>query len=435
MSADVGSPEPARGLHLDFWKFWTGETISNLGTSFTGFALPLLVYKLTGSSLNLGITTASEMLPYLLFGLVIGAWVDRLDRKRLMIVTDLLMALAVASIPAMYLIGHLTVWWIYGVGFVGSTLNIFFQAGQNAAIPSLVGQDDLVTANGRIQASFSGAQILGPLLAGALLFILPLPALMFFDAASFFVSALTLSLIRRSFNSEERREKTSVRQDIVEGLRYVLRHPVLRNISAMMALVNFIATTAGTQLVLFAIVRYRVSPAQVSFMYTAASAGVVLTSLLAGPLRKRWSFSRVALGALMLDGLATLAMAFSPWYWLAVVCWGLGGGLGILFNINTMSLRQAIVPNHLLGRVMSLAGVLAWSAIPLGALLGGLVIEWTGKAHVALVYGGIGIITILIPFAFSFTALGHAERYLPKKPAQEGAEAASAGTAEEIATA
>ncbi len=435
MSADVGSPEPARGLHLDFWKFWTGETISNLGTSFTGFALPLLVYKLTGSSLNLGITTAAEMLPYLLFGLVIGAWVDRLDRKRMMIVTDLLMALAVASIPAMYLLNHLTVWWIYGVGFVGSTLNIFFQAGQSAAIPSLVGQDDLVAANGRIQASFSGAQILGPLLAGALLFILPLPTLLFFDAASFFVSALTLSLIRRSFNSEEQREKTSVRQDIIEGLRYVLRHPVLRNISAMMALVNFVATTAGTQLVLFAVVRYQANGAQISFMYTAASAGVVLTSLLAGPLRKRWSFSRVALSALMLDGLATLAMALAPWYWLAVVFWGLGGGLGILFNINTMSLRQAIVPNHLLGRVMSLAGVLAWSAIPLGALLGGLVIEWTGKAHVALVYGGIGIITILIPFAFSFTALGHAERYLPRKPGQGGVEAASAGTAEEIATA
>jgi MFS family permease len=435
MSANVGSPQPARRLNLDFWKFWTGETISNLGTSFTGFALPLLVYKLTGSSLNLGIATAAEMLPYLFFGLVIGAWVDRLDRKRMMIVTDLLMALAVASIPAMYLLDHLTVWWIYGVGFIGSTLNIFFQAGQGAAIPSLVGQDDLVAANGRIQASFSGAQILGPLLAGALLFILPLPTLLFFDAASFFVSALTLSLIRRSFNSEEQREKTSVRQDIIEGLRYVLRHPVLRNISAMMALVNFIATTAGTQLVLFAVVRYQASGAQISFMYTAASAGVVLTSLLAGPLRKRWSFSRVALGALMLSGLATLAMAFSPWYWLAVVFWGLGGGLGILFNINTMSLRQAIVPNHLLGRVMSLAGVLAWSAIPLGALLGGLVIEWTGKPNVSLVYGGIGVITILIPLAFSFTALGHAERYLPKKPAQEGVEATSAVTTEEIATA
>jgi MFS family permease len=435
----ASAPTPARRLNLDFWKFWTGETISSLGTSFTQFALPLLVFKLTGSPLNLGISTAAEMLPYLFFGLVIGAWVDRLNRKAMMIVTDLLMAASVASIPAVFLLGHLSVWWIYGVGFIGSTLNIFFQSGQFAAIPSLVGQDDLVTANGRIQASFSTAQIIGPLLAGALLYILPLETLMFFDAGSFLVSAVTLSLIRKSFNVSEEREKTSVRQDVIEGLRYVLRHPVLRNISAMMAMVNFIAATTGTQLVLFAIVRYNASPFQISLMFTAASAGVVVLSLLAGPLRKRWSFSTVALTALMLDGLMIVCMSLSPWYWLAVIFWGLGGGLGILFNINTMSLRQAIVPNRLLGRVISIAGVLAWSAIPLGALLGGLVIQWTGKPNVALVYGGIGVITILIPFCFFFTALGHAERYLPKKEEQEGGEAAQAtaleAAQEEIASA
>src|SRR5579875_2128573 len=88
-------------LSRDFWKFWLGQTISNLGSSFSQFALPLLVYKLTGSALNLGITTAAELLPYLFFGLVIGAWVDRVDRKRLMIWTDLARALLTAAIPAL----------------------------------------------------------------------------------------------------------------------------------------------------------------------------------------------------------------------------------------------------------------------------------------------------------------------------------------------
>jgi len=437
-STTASHPVPAGRLNLDFWKFWTGETISSLGTSFTQFALPLLVFKLTGSPLNLGISTAAEMLPYLFFGLVIGAWVDRLDRKLLMIVVDVLLAASVASIPVVYLLGHLSVWWIYGVGFLSSTLNIFFQSGQFAAIPSLVGQDDLVTANGRIQASFSTAQIIGPLLAGALLFLLPLPTLMFFDAGSFLVSALTLSLIRKSFNTSEERAKTSIRQDVIEGLRYVLRHPVLRNISAMMALVNFISTTVFTQLVLFAIVVYHADSRQISLFYSAGSLGVVVLSLLAGPLRKRWSFSRVALSALMLEGLLTIALAFTPWYWLAVPIWAVSSGLGILFNINTMSLRQAIVPNHLLGRIISIAGVLAWSAIPLGAFLGGLFISWVGKSHVALVYAGIGLITFLIPLGFFFTALGHAERYLPKKE-PEGAEVAQAAaleaTQEEIASA
>src|SRR5205823_13974936 len=138
---------------------------------------------------------------------------------------------------------------------------------------------------------------------------------------------------------------------------------------------------------------------------------VVVLSLLAGPLRKRWSFSRVALSALMMEGLLGVIFSFMHWYWTALILWSCMSGLGILFNINTGSLRQAIVPNHMLGRVISIASVLAWSAIPLGSFLGGLAIEWT--RNVVLVYAVIGVLTCLIPFSFSFTALGHADRYLP----------------------
>ena len=119
----------------------------------------------------------------------------------------------------------------------------------------------------------------------------------------------------------------------------------------------------------------------------------------------------------MLEGALTAVFALMRWYWVAIALWTLIGGLGILFNINTGSLRQAIVPNHMLGRVISIASVLAWSAIPLGSLLGGFAITWT--QNVALVYAVIGVLTFLIPFAFSFTALGHAERYIPAEKAAE----------------
>ena len=219
-----------------------------------------------------------------------------------------------------------------------------------------------------------------------------------------------------SFNppkGEKQEEPKSILQDVMTGLRYVLGHPVLRNISLMMAMVNFVATTTFTQLVLFAKVQFQASDTQVGLLYSASSIGIVALSLSAGLLRKRWSFSTVALSALMLEGLLTVVFAFTHWYWIGLPLWACIGGLGILFNINTSSLRQAIVPNNMLGRVMSIAGVLAWSAIPLGSLLGGYLISKTG--NVALVYGGIGVLCILIPLCFSFTALGHAERYLPKK--------------------
>ena len=145
MQANNTTSKQIGRLNTDFWKYWTGQTISNLGSSITLFALPLLVYKLTGSALNLGITAAAEFLPYLLFGLILGAWTDRVDRKRMMIGTDIARALIIVSIPLLYALGLLAVWWIYVVGFVHATLTICFEAGQFAAIPSLVNQDDLVT--------------------------------------------------------------------------------------------------------------------------------------------------------------------------------------------------------------------------------------------------------------------------------------------------
>ena len=407
---------PRQRLSGDFWKFWTGQTISNLGSSFTFLALPLLVFQLTGSAVNLAITTAAYFIPYLLFGLVIGAWVDRVDRKRLMILVDLGRAAVIASIPALAAVDALSVEWVYAVSFLTATLTIAFDSSEFAAVPSLVDRSDLVTANGRIQASYQAAQLVGPILAGGLLGAgLPIEDVLLVDAASFVVSAVALVTVRGSFNAPDDpdREPTSLRRDVADGLRYVLGHPVLRNISIMMAMFNFVGATTIAQLVLFAKERLDASDSQVGLLFSAGSAGIVVLSLLAGRIRRKLSFSVAALGALMLYGALTFVFAWMEVYWLALPLWALISGLGLFFNINTISLRQEIVPSHMLGRVVSIAGVLAWSAIPLGALLGGYAIEATGD--VALVYAAIGVLTFLIAFSFRFTALGHAEDYIEER--------------------
>jgi MFS family permease len=410
----------------DFAKFWVGQTISNLGSSFTQWAVPLLVFQLTHSAVNLGVATAATFLPFLLFGLPLGAWMDRVERKRAMIGLDLVNAAVIMSIPLVAQFGHLNVWLIYAVTFIQSTIFIAFSAGEFAAVPSLVATDDLVTANGRIQASFSAAQVAGPLLAGASLSFLPLAWVMAFDAGSFAISALSLSLIRRSFNiAAEVREPTSILHDVREGLRYVLSHPILRNISAMMALINFVGAVTFAELVLFATERLGASRFQIGLLFAAGSAGVVVTGLLAGRLRKRFSFTALAMTSLMLMGACTVVFAGMRSYWAALPLWAAASGLGILFNINTGSLRQAIVPNHLLSRVMSIASVLAWSSIPAGALLGGWVVSATG--NVAAVYGAVGVLTIGIAAFFRFfTALGDAQRYVDQRKGEEEAQAAAA---------
>lgn len=413
--------EPAAASHAssrarfgaDFYKLLCAQTISSLGSSFTMFALPLLVYALTGSAINLALVTAAEYLPYLLFGLFIGAWVDRLDRKRLMVIADVLQVLVISSVPLLAFLGSLPVWWIYAAGFLSSTLWILFNTAEFAAVPSLVRKEDLVTANGRMQAGYSAASVAGPLLAGLLVALFPVPAILLLDALSFLASALLVAAIGARFEADGERRSGGLRGEVAEGLRFVWGHPVLRSVSALMALVNCVGFTVYAQLVLFSKERLAASDFQVGLLYSVGSAGMIALALAAGPLRKRLPFGTVTLGTVALGGALIVLLSLTRWYPLAAALWALIWGLVVLFQISTNSLWQEIVPNRLLGRVQSVVLALSWSAIPLGSFAGGVAIDRTGS--VALVYGAIGAAFVLCAAAFSFTALGRAERYLPQK--------------------
>ena len=411
-----GQPEQRRA---DFWLYFGGQLISTVGSAFTLFALPLLVYKLTGSPTDLALTMAANMLPYLLFGLVFGAIADRVDRREMMISVDLARAAVIAVLPVLYLTSGLDVAWVYLVAFVQASLGILFDSGEFAAIPSLVPKADLVTANGRIMAASSAGQVAGPVIAGALVSFLAPASLLFFDAGTFVVSALSLALIRRSFNEPDDAAAAPdadagsvvrrLSRDIREGLGYVWRHPVLRSISIMMALINFFAATTLAQLAFFAKTALHASDSQVGWMFAAGAAGVVVVGSVAGRLRRRLSFPVVALGALVVSGLALVGMGVTHTYAVALALWAVSSGFAMLLNINTAALRQAIVPNRLLGRVMSVASVLAWSAIPAGALAGAAVMQAT---DVSVVYAAIGAIDALIAATFWLSPIRYGDRYL-----------------------
>ena len=406
-----------RGYSADFWKLLIGQTVSSLGSSFTLFALPLLVFKLTNSAFDLALITVAEYIPFLLFGLAIGVWVDRIDRKRVMISADIAQAVILCSVPLLSVLGLLSIWWVYAVGFVSSTLWICFNTAEFAAVPSLVRKADLVVANGRLQASYSAATLTGPLLGGLLVALVPVHTLLLFDAFSFLLSALLVSLIgvRLDAANEEHHTSKGHFKEVAEGLSFILGHPVLRGTCCLMALVNGVGFTVYAQLVLYAKERLGASDTQVGFLYAAGSAGMVVLALAAGPLRKRLSFSRAVLSAPMLGGLLILLLALTRWYWSALVLWASIWGLVVFFDISINSLLQTIVPERLLGRVRSAVSVLSWSTIPVGVLVGGVAIERTH--NVALVYGAVGAIVSVAAFAFSFTSVGHADRHLPpEKP-------------------
>jgi MFS family permease len=178
----------------------------------------------------------------------------------------------------------------------------------------------------------------------------------------------------------------------------------------MMALINLVATTADSQLVLFARRALGATSSETGFLYAAGAAGVVAVSLVAGPIRRRLSFAVTALGALVIAGLTMTAMALAGSYPAALVLWAASSGFGLLLNINTAALRQAIVPPRLFGRVVSVAQVLAWSAIPLGSLAGAAAINLSGS--VTGVYAVTGGLIAAIALAFAFSPVAHGDRYL-----------------------
>lgn len=400
----------------DFWVFFGGQTVSNLGSSFTFFAFPLLVYQLTGSAVSLGLGMAAWYAPFPLLGLLLGAVADRVDRKGLMVGCDLARAALLASVPVLAWLDALSVWWLYAGAFLVSTLTIPFQSAEFAAVPHLVGREALVTANGRLQASYNAAQVAGPMLAAALVGAgVAIPDLLLADAGSFLVSAATLRAVGTGFGPGTRQRKHVLRE-AAEGLAFVFRHPVLRNLSLMIMLVNLFTSTTWGQIVLLAKERLAASDAEVGVLFAAGSAGVVVLGLAAGRLRRRLSFSRAVLWALIANGAVLVGLALTRSYPVGLALWAASSGLGVFVMINTMSLRQLITPPELLGRVVAVAGVMAFSAIPVGTAVGGWAIEATS---VQLVFAVIGLVSMAIAALFGLlTAVGRADRYLAPPPGE-----------------
>ncbi len=383
----------------DFNRFWLGQTISALGSSFTLFALPLLVFKLTGSAISLAVALAVGFLPYPLFGLVIGAYSDRLDRRRLMIATDIGRALIIATIPALSFSGVLSVWWIYMVAFAQTTLAIAFDAGQSAAVQRLVSREQLVAANGRLEAAVAAVSLVGPPLAGAIVLLFPLEAVLFGDALSFVVSAVSLSLIATSFGGRDRgSSERRLRSEIAEGLRYVLGDPILRNLSLMLAVATFFYYPAAAELVLFAKERLQASDSQVGLLFGAGSLGSLLFALAAPAIAQRLGFRARTFGAAAFKGLLLVSFAVVAQFWLGAVVWLLVLGFGALFSVTSEALKQELVPNELLGRVRSFTSVISWSLVPVGVLLGGALIEATGSPSLLYACSGSGIAVVALVF-------------------------------------
>jgi len=412
----------------NFLKLWTSETISQFGSQFTGLALPLTaIIILSADSVQVGILNFAGSVPWLMFGLLAGVWIDRHRKQRIMVTSNILRGSVLALIPIAAVLGVITklgIPFLYAISFAVGFLQVFFDITYQSYLPSLVRRDQLVEGNRNLQASASTAQVAGPTIAGIIISIITAPIAIVIDAASFFASALALGRIDHEELIDREIVKPSVLTDIREGLHVVFGDRRLRMIAGCTGTSNFFSTGLGTLFLLYLIqpsptglgVSKSLAGVTAGIIFSVASVGALVGVAISTRAAKSIGVGPAIIGSILIGGLGAIpyytsgSLTASPLFTLGgfAVNWSMLSIMAgqfvsfiatVVYNVNQVSLRQAIVPLRLQGRMNATMRFLVWGTIPLGALTGGLLGEFLGlrtAIGIAILGGSLAFLWVLL---------------------------------------
>ena len=390
--------------HRDFLSLWGAETISQFGSQVSFLALPLVaILVLEESAFNVAALTSLQFLPFLLFTLPAGVWVDRLRRKPILVLGDLGRAVALLSVPLAHWFGTLTIWHLFVVAFVHGVCTVFFDVAYQSYLPALVGRDQVVEGNAKLEISRAAANIGGPGMAGGLIAALSAPVAVVLDAFSFLASALLLGGIRKQEEAPARADRRSLRQELMEGLRYVFGHPYQRTMVAMTALSNFFGQVVFSILLVYAVRELGLSAATIGIVLAVGNLGTLASALTAKRIGERLGVGRTILLSSCLFGPGTLLIALAPqdnaipFILASMMVIGFGG---ILYNVTAISLIQAITPDRILGRANASRRFVVWGVVPLGGFTGGALASVIGLRE-TMVVGAFGGLLTIVPILVS----------------------------------
>src|SRR6266699_1507449 len=351
----ASAPPATLRNHPDFLKLWIGQTVSQFGNQFTGLALQLFAVRvLLASPGQMGVLGALGTLPFLLFGLLVGVWVDRHRRRPILIAGDFGRGLIVVSIAVLTLLSLARIEYLYILGFATGILTVFFDVSYQAYLPALVPRDQIVEGNSKLEATNTTAQVSGPVLAGFVIRGLGYAAAMAFDGVSFFFSAGLMARIRKPETTPVASERRSVLEEIGLGIIGGL-----------------------------------------------GSIGGIVGAITANRVARRLGIGRAILLGLLVGSASSFGIVFAtPGTAFAfLTAMGFAGALGALwYNINQVSLRQSLVPLRLQGRLNATMRFLVWGTLPVGSLLGGTLGELLGL-YPAIVIAAVGGL-LAIPWIF-----------------------------------
>ena len=381
--------------HRDFTRFWFSDTVSQFGSQFSGFALPVLaVLSFNATPLDIGILTALAIVPYPLLGLFVGVWADRFRKRRIMVVCNFGRMFSLASVPVGFVLGTLSLDQLFAVSLVTGIFSVFFDISYQAYLPILVDKGDLVEGNQKLQLSASGAQVAGPGIAGFVYQAIGGAFTVAADSIGYLVSAVTLLSVRKDEQVKVRSDRDPMPDffaEMREGVEVVLGNKYLRMIAGATATSNLGSNMVLAVLTIFALRTLRFTTTEFGLVGSIGAVG-----FLAGVLVLNRFTTRVGLGRILalsiaapgLFALYPLALLGYPFLVLAAIAFLVGLSIPS-YNVNQISLRQAITPDRLQGRMNATMRTIVWGTIPVGSLLGGLLGDSLGVVDTMYIGGAI----------------------------------------------
>lgn len=394
------SPTPLRRSR-DFRLLFAGQVTSQLGAQVSGVALPLLaVVSLGASPLEVGLLGAASTLPFAIIGLPAGAWLDRMRRRPVLVVSDLARAVLLATIPVSAWLGWLTMVHLLAISLLVGFARVFFDVGYRSYIPSVIGRDQVLAGNSAMEFLRAGGQVAGPGLGGALVSLIGAANVVAAQALTFAVSALTLIGIRAKEEPRDRSpESGALWARVAEGLRFVIRHRVLRATAVAGAAGNLSFAIASAVIIVF-LSRDLAQPAWViGLVIAAGSVTVMIGAALTPRIARAVGSARIVWVSLAVTSpLSLLVVIGTPGWGLMLVVLGMAAGeIGqIVYSISNVSLRQRVAPDAILARVNATMQFAIMTLFPAGALVGGVLGELLGTRLTLLIAGLVGLVAPLV---------------------------------------
>ena len=391
----------------DFRRLWLSLTVTSFGAQITNLALPLTAALLLHATpLQMGILVALETLPFALVSLHAGVLLDRVRKLPVIITSDVSRGLALLSIPLCAWNGVLSIEVLYAVGFFCGVQHVVGGAAYQVLIAQMAGRERLVEANAKITLGETSSALIGPGIAGALIQVLTAPFAIVLDALSFLASALMLRGLRVPNDVPAASKRQSIGTEIREGLALVWNNPTLRSLAVVAAAWQVLHHMQIVVLILFATRELGLSAGALGMAYMAGGLGCVVAATSAERLSRRFGVGPLIVYGLLLTafGWQAFGLIHGP---VAVATIALGVGMllfdfgAVLWGINYLSLRQAITPDRLLGRMTATMRFLAIAAAPLGSLVGGVLATAIGLRPTLWVVGWLGIVLALVAMRWS----------------------------------